>query len=380
MHTQQNFHKNYKSGPGPERTFLSIWGQVSKEEEIMVLSVEELEKSFSKKEQELPGSLFLLYGEETFLLENIVKKIKKNFGELMNGINFITIDETNLKELISDLESPAFGFEKKLIIVKNTSVLGKEGKKKNAELTEQKEKILDYLKDNWNSISDSVVLVFVEEDIEKKSFYKWIESNGGIVCEFEVQKVPSLGKRIKAICNSYRINITDDTIRYLIETCGTSLQDLVNETRKLVEYAGENGTITKETIDLLSTKQIQAVIFDLTDNLGKKDAKSALEVFDGLLYAKEPIQKILITLYHHFKKLYVTKLSDKFHTNLAESLNLKPNQMFLTNKYKVQANYFTERELKQMVEELIELDANYKVGLIDLQVGLESILCRYCSK
>ena len=29
--------------------------------------------------------------------------------------------------------------------------------------------------------------------------------------------------------------------------------------------------------------------------------------------------------------------------------------------------------------ELIDLDYNYKIGLIDLNVGLESILCRYCS-
>ena len=30
-------------------------------------------------------------------------------------------------------------------------------------------------------------------------------------------------------------------------------------------------------------------------------------------------------------------------------------------------------------EELINLDYNYKTGLIDLNIGLESILCRYCS-
>ena len=41
---------------------------------------------------------------------------------------------------------------------------------------------------------------------------------------------------------------------------------------------------------------------------------------------------------------------------------------------------FEESELKDIIFELIELDANYKVGLIDLNIGLESILCRYCSK
>ena len=86
-------------------------------------------------------SIKLLYGEETYLLETKLKKIKKDFGEMIKGINFIQIDETNSDELISDIETPAFGFEKKLIIARNTGLLKKEGKRKNAELTKLKEKV-----------------------------------------------------------------------------------------------------------------------------------------------------------------------------------------------------------------------------------------------
>ena len=38
-----------------------------------------------------------------------------------------------------------------------------------------------------------------------------------------------------------------------------------------------------------------------------KNTKKAMEVLNNLLYEKEPIQKILITLYNHFKKLYIVK-------------------------------------------------------------------------
>ena len=139
------------------------------------------------------------------------------------------------------------------------------------------------------------------------------------------------------------------------------------------------GIITKKEVDLLCIKKLDSIIFDLTDNLGKKKVGSALDVLHGLIYQKEPIQKILITLYHHFKKLYIVCLAQKENKNIAESLNLKPNQTFLVSKYKTQANYFKEEELKKIIEELIDLDYNYKSGLIDLNVGLESILCRYCS-
>ena len=60
-------------------------------------------------------SVKLLFGEETYLLEAKLKRIKRDFGELVKGINFIQIDDTNAQELIADIETPAFGYEKKLI-------------------------------------------------------------------------------------------------------------------------------------------------------------------------------------------------------------------------------------------------------------------------
>ena len=106
------------------------------------------------------------------------------------------------------------------------------------------------------------------------------------------------------------------------------MQDLINEIRKLIEYAGTGGKIQKQDIDKLAIRQLESVIFDLTDSLGKKDIGKALEVLKNLIYAKEPIQKILITLYNHFKRLYFVKLSLKYNKDIITSLTLKPNQTF----------------------------------------------------
>ena len=84
------------------------------------MTILELEKEL--KSNILDG-IYLLYGEENFLLESSLKKMKKLFGEVIPGINYIQIDDTNLEELISDLETPAFGYPKKLIIVKNSGLL-----------------------------------------------------------------------------------------------------------------------------------------------------------------------------------------------------------------------------------------------------------------
>ena len=115
-----------------------------------MISIENLEKELKNKTLQ---SLYLLYGEELFLLETSLKKIKTLFGECIKGINFITIDETNVNELISDIETPAFGYEKKLIVARNTGLFKKEGKRKNAELTKLKEKIESYIQNNIKMIN-----------------------------------------------------------------------------------------------------------------------------------------------------------------------------------------------------------------------------------
>ena len=325
------------------------------------------------------ASIYLLYGKETYLLENTMKKIKKLFGNLSYGLNYIKIDNTNIDSLIPELQTPAFGFDKKLIVVKDIDLLKKQGKKKNVDIQNKIDTISNYISDNVEDIKSQNVLVFIEEEADKNNLYKQIETLG-IVCNFEPQKLPEIIKRLKFIFNAYSVNIDNITLNYFVECCGTNLQDLINETQKLIEYAGKDGIIKNEDIDNLCIKQFESVIFDLTDSIGQKNVFKSLEVLKNLIYAKEPIQKILITLYNHLKKLYIVKLCEESGKDIAENLKLKANQMFLVSKYKRQASYFkTAEELENILFQFIKLDENYKSGAIDLNIGLETVICGYCS-
>ncbi len=237
--------------------------------------------------------IYLYYGEERYLLENKVKKIKKDFGEQVKGINYIQIDDTNVEELISDLETPAFGFPKKLVIAKDTGLFkkerkassksktakeGKETKKKKTGSEEKlplPEKIANYLQANEKELNETVELIFIEEEAEKNTLYQTIEKVGEVK-EFTLLKLPELVANLKKIVSAYQVSLEDSTAKYLVESCGTSMQDLINEVRKLIEYKGAGETIAKEDIDKLCIKQIQAVIFDLTDNLGKKETRKSV--------------------------------------------------------------------------------------------------------
>lgn len=311
--------------------------------------------------------IYLLFGEDEYLRNEYLKKIKKAFGELQLGINYVQIDENNVSNIISDIETPAFGFPTKLIIAKDTGLF----KKKNA----LADTLAEYLK---TANLDGVELVFVEITPEKNALYNTI-SKIGEVKEFKEQKLPQLITKVKSIAKAYNVNITENTASYFIECVGTNMSDIINELRKLIEYAGNGGTIVKDDIDALSIKKSESIIFDLTDNLGRKKIADAIEVLHNLIYAKEPVQRILIMLYNHFKKLYIIKLAIEENKNVAQSLKLKPNQAFLVGKYQTQAKYFSKEELRSLLEELIKIDSSSKSGGIEINVGLETVLCKYCS-
>ena len=82
-------------------------------------------------------------------------------------------------------------------------------------------------------------------------------------------------------------------------------------------------------------------------------------------HAIENVKKSLNT--NHFEELIKKYMLDNTHASL---LTLKPEKGLAQRE---------ENELKEILQKLRDLDYEYKNGLIDLQVGLESILCRYCS-
>lgn len=178
------------------------------------MTIEVLEKEL--KEGKL-NEIYLFYGEETYLIDTSLKKIRNLFGDLIKGINYIEIDDTNLEQLISDLQTPSFGYPKKLVIVKNTGIFKRELKKKGATFQELRDKIIDYLKEYEDIIKQDNVLVFIEESVDKGKMLSTLEDIGACICNFEYQKLPNIVARLKAICKAYKVNIDDSTLKYFIE-------------------------------------------------------------------------------------------------------------------------------------------------------------------
>ncbi len=188
--------------------------------------------------------IYLLYGDNAYEIERALKKIKKGFGELIKGINYINIDANSIGTLLSNIETPAFGYESKFIFARNTMLFKKEAKTKKTQLSSIQDNIKDYLEENIDYINKNVLIVFYEDIVEKNNLFQEIEKIG-IVCNFENYKIGELSTKIKQICSLYRVNIDSKTINKFISLVGTDMQDVINEIRKLIEFSGEGGTITR---------------------------------------------------------------------------------------------------------------------------------------
>jgi len=198
------------------------------------MKIEELEKELKEGKLE---SIYLLYGEETYLLDSTVKKIKKVFGEKITGINYIEFDEESINGIMQEIQMPCFGFPKKMIVIKNSGIFKKDTKKRGtASVKELRDELEKYLKENEEYIKHNLILIFIEESVEKLNITKTLENLGGIICEFEIQKPQVLEKRLIAICNAYKVKVEPGAMSFLIETSGTNMQILINEIRKLIEF------------------------------------------------------------------------------------------------------------------------------------------------
>ncbi len=316
------------------------------------------------------SNLILITGEDVYEREQKLEQIKSGFGECIKGINFIVMDKTNIDNLESEINTYPFGFSRKLIIVK-IDKKEKEDSDSSETVEEKNDWLTPSMEETLKALED-VVVVFYGDIKKTTKIYKLVQKSGEcILCDKKKEyDILSWASRAFAVNG---IEISNADINYLISICGTDKLMLKSEMDKLVDYTYESKKVTKKDIDAICIRTSDVIIFDLTDSLGNKDIKTALNALNELIENKEPIQKIAIMIAKHFKALLVAKIAMMENKNVLDELATK--SPYAANKYKNQAKSFSLEELKQKVLDFSKLDIDSKTGKIDLKIGLERIIC-----
>lgn len=218
--------------------------------------------------------LYLLYGEEQYLIEEIVEKIKNALiAREFESLNFFQLDgkDLTLEKLIDACETLPFMAERKLIIIKDFDAF--QGKKRVLSETEE-EQLAAY----FSKIPDSTCLVFYGHSAidNRKKLVKALGKAGYLIKldrlkEAELNKwildfVKLQGKKIEPRELSYFISQLD----YFGKNASQTLMDITNEIKKIIAFMGTADKIEAAHIDQISIFKFQNDIFKLLDSLGKK--------------------------------------------------------------------------------------------------------------
>ena len=129
----------------------------------------------------------------------------------------------------------------------------------------------------------------------------------------------------------------------------------------------------KQILKRIVNESIKHVIKEETENENK-----IIDLISFLHNAQLPVREIHWNTRNNALHLLtdeVIKNLFEWEDTLAESFISSKSITLKINNTKPSSS----EDLKSILNELIDLDYFYKIGLIDIQVGLESILCAYCS-
>lgn len=306
------------------------------------------------------NGVYLIYGTETYDVQRYVEKMKKSIPNLQNGVNFFTLDKTNIDSLKDTMDSVSFFGLRKFILVKDINL------KFNKAVLE-------------DITNPELLLVFVEESVDKRTAeYKYLAKNAKVVECNKLNEKDAVMFVIRML-SSYKIKVAEDTAKYLISVCTQDKQILINEFRKIVAYLGEDSILTKEVIDKICSKTLDAKIFDLMDFVLAKKKTEALNMLDDLIASKTYIGQITSMMFKQIKQMYEIKLMEEkirkegINVNIATTLGIHP---FVYSKLNGFAKSYTKIELENILLDFDEYDTGMKQGKIDAIIGLKQIILK----
>jgi len=299
------------------------------------------------------SGVYLFYGEENYDISRYIEKIKKCFNNLEVGVNLYILDKSNI-EMLSDLcDLVSFFGSKKLIIVKDT------GLKFNVNMLD--------------NINEDTTIIIEEKSIDKRtSEWKYLSKNATCI-EFAKLNEKDAATYVIKTLGAYDIKVSQDVADYMIASCTSDKLLLINEFKKITSYLNKGEILTKEHIDYICVKTLNAKVFDMLDLAVGKKKNEAISKLKELLEQKESAIGISIMLFKQIKQMYMIKLleQDGVVSNIAETLGIHP---FVYRKLSFNVKKYTIDELRNLILEFGEYDEKSKIGEMDMENGLIRII------
>jgi len=106
-------------------------------------------------------NIYLIYGDEEFLIDKEIKNIINKFNSSMENVARYNLDESNVREAIEDACTISMFETNKIVICEKCNFLTGENKK---EINHDVDSLIKYIN---NPFSDSVLIFVVRKRIKK---------------------------------------------------------------------------------------------------------------------------------------------------------------------------------------------------------------------
>src|SRR5699024_8668377 len=237
--------------------------------------------------------VYLLYGTESYFIQNITKHINKAVldDDTDENLSVYDLDETPVQEVITDAETYPFFGGKKLIYAYNPSFL--KAKPDKLPFEHDLDTVIQYL----NQPVDYSVIVFIasyEKIDERKKISKSLKQHG-VIAECNPIRDYELRNWITNLAGSMNITIEKDAFDRLESELSTNLHQVRNELEKLALFVGQNGVVTNEIAENLVSHTETNSSLRLVDAVIDRDLHKAVSIYKDLEKMKEdPIGMIAL--------------------------------------------------------------------------------------
>ncbi len=325
--------------------------------------------------QEKIYSVYLLYGKENYLKEDISKKLRNRLIDpAYRELNYKVFygEKLSINEVINDLETLPLMSKHKLAVIKEAEKISENDKKK----------LVNYF--NRLSLKNvfSTLIIIYKESRPNKELITAVK-RVGIATNFSITDKAKLFLWIKTKFRHSNKKITQEALFYLQSIVGSDLGRLFNEIEKIDIYTKDQKVIEKEDVMITIGGSESVNIFKVLDSIGDKDIKNAIEGLVKLNQGNLHHLSIFAMIYRQIKLIFQTKLLLENGFNFKEVEKELKLPYFVVEKIIKQSKKYTFKEICKSYELLniadLELKDSHKKPKIILEELAVNII-RYNNK
>jgi DNA polymerase-3 subunit delta len=321
--------------------------------------------------------VYLLYGEETYLLRQYRDKLKNALVSADDTMNFSAYEgkDINQNEIIDLAETLPFFADRRVILIENSGLFQlRKSEEESAPVSG--EGLAGYLA----SAPDSTCFLFVEEAADKRSRLYKAAAKVGSVVEFASQSEETLQKWVLGRLKREGKGITQQAYQMFIQKTGTDMENIDREMEKLICYTLEKDTIEPEDVAAITTEQTQNKIFEMVDAISSHQQKKALDLYYDLLALREPSMRILYLITRQFHILAIVKAMSNQGFGNNDIASKAGCPVWAVRKYQAQCRSYSLEQLKQAVEDGTNFEEAVKTGQLNDQMAVELFIVHYSQK